>query len=203
MSTNCQPSSHGTVQRKKMEAAWSTLPREHHILQPIRVDRGDRLHGYYYRCRSTSRNFYKYIFFLFDVAITNAYILIKCSGRPCPFKDFRSFWLQLAKELIGEYCSHCHRGHGAVVHPHPFRHFPIRLDNDNRPRHPWGGPCALQCDTHHRRVLSPWYYRECGEWLVTHQTTVSCSDTYNYMFDFMWTSFSCCPYLWSVHYSLY
>ena len=44
-------------------------------------------------------------FFLLDVAITNAYILMMSSGRPCPFKDFKSFRLQLAKELIGEYCS--------------------------------------------------------------------------------------------------
>ena len=48
---------------------------------------------------------FMYFFFLFDVAIMNAYIAMKSSGRPSPFKDFKSFRLQLAKELIGEYCS--------------------------------------------------------------------------------------------------
>ena len=45
------------------------------------------------------------IFFLFDVAITNTYILLKSCGS-CPFKDLKSFRLQLAKDLIGEYCSY-------------------------------------------------------------------------------------------------
>ena len=71
------------------------------------VDRGDQLRGYYL-CRTKSRKFYKYIFyFLFDVAITNAYILYKhFHSHPSKsllfVKDFR---LQLAKELIGSYCS--------------------------------------------------------------------------------------------------
>ena len=45
-----------------------------------------------------AENFINIFFFLFDVAITNAYIHMKSSGRSCPFKDFKSFRLQLTKE---------------------------------------------------------------------------------------------------------
>ena len=170
MSTNCQPSSSGSVLRKQKDGSCVHVPCPESIISYNKfmggVDRGDQLRGYY-RCRSKSRKFYKYIFyFLLDVAITNAFILMKNFTSSCPFKDFKSFRLQLAKELIGEYCSRRRRGRGGtVIHPLPFRHYPIRLDDDNDgPRHP-RGPCALHRDIHHRRVLSTWYCRECGEWL--------------------------------------
>ena len=108
MSTNCQPSSCGTVRRRQKDGSSIEVPCPESIIRYNQfmggVDRGDQLHGYYH-CRSKSRKFYKYIFFfLFDVAITNAYILMKAAGS-CPFKDFKSFRLQLSKDLIGEYCS--------------------------------------------------------------------------------------------------
>ena len=113
-----------------------------------------------------AENFTSIYFFLLDVAITNAFILMKNFTSSCPFKDFKSFRLQLAKELTGEYCSRRRRGRGGtVIHSLPFWQYPIRLDDDNDgPRHP-RGPCALHRDIHHRRVLSTWYCRECGEWL--------------------------------------
>ena len=158
MSTNNQPSANGTVSRKQRDGSSLEVPCPASIISYNKfmggVDRGDQLRGYY-RCRSKSRKFYKYIFFfLFDVAITNTYILLKSSGS-CPFKDFKSFRLQLAKDLIGEYCSRRRRGRGGtVIHPLPFRHFPIRLDNDG-PRRP-RGTCALHRDVHHRRVSTTW-----------------------------------------------
>ena len=145
MSTNCQPSDSSTVQRKQKDGNSVEVPCPASIISYNRfmggVDRGDQLRGYY-RCRSRSRKFYKYIFyFLLDVAITNAYILMKSSGQS--FKDFKSFRLQLAKDLIWEYCSRHGRGHvGTVIHPLPFRHYPIRLDSNDKPRRP-RGPCAL------------------------------------------------------------
>ena len=169
MSTNSQPSSSGTVCRKKRDGSTIEVPCPAPIIHYNKfmggVDRGDQLRGYY-RCRSKSRKFYKYtFFFLFDVAITNAFILLKSSGS-CPFKDLKSFRLQLAEDLIGEYCSRRRRGRGgSVIHQLPFRHFPIRLDNNSDgPRRP-RGPCALHRDTNHRRVASTWYCRECDEWL--------------------------------------
>ena len=170
MSTTCQPSESGTVQRKQKDGSRVEVPCPASIILYNKfmggVDRGDQLRGYY-RCRTKSRKFYKYIFFfLLDVAITNAHILMKTSTSSCPFKGVKSFRIQLAKDLIGEYCSRRRRGRGGtVIHPLPFRHYPIRLgDSNDGPRHQCG-PCALHRNIHHRRVLSTWYCRECGEWL--------------------------------------
>ena len=58
------------------------------------VDRGDQLRGYYC-CRTKSRKFYKYIFyFLLDVAITNAFILMKKHTKAprWPSRTFGSSW---------------------------------------------------------------------------------------------------------------
>ena len=147
MSTNCQPSGSGTVHRKQKDGSSVEVPCPESILWYNtfmgEVDRADQLCGYNH-CRSKSRNFYKYIFFfLFDVAITNAFILMKNFASSCPFKDFKSFRLQLTKDLIGEYCSH------------PFWHYPVRLDDDDdRPRYP-RGPCALHRDIHYCTLEAP------------------------------------------------
>ena len=168
MSTNCQPSGSGTVHRKQMDGSSVEVACPESIICYNRfmggVDRADQLRGYY-RCRSKSRKFYIF-FFLFDVAITNTFILMKNFVSSCPFKNFKSFRLQLAKDLIGEYCSRRRRSHGgSVIHPLPFRHYPIQLDDDNNgPRH-LRGLCALHRDIHHRCVLSTRYCRECREWL--------------------------------------
>ena len=66
------------------------------------VDRNDQIR-WYYRVRSKCRKHYKYVFwFLFDLAITNAYILYKShpDHRRMTMLDFR---VTLAKELIGTY----------------------------------------------------------------------------------------------------
>ena len=102
MSTNYQPSGTGTVIRKQKDGTSVHIPCPESIISYKKfmggVDQGDQLHGYY-RCRSKSRKLYKYVFFfLLDVAITNAYILMK--HRSCPFKNIKSFQLQLAKDLI-------------------------------------------------------------------------------------------------------
>ena len=65
ISTNCQPSSCGTVNRKQPDGTSVEEPCPESIISYNKfmggVDRGDQLHGYY-RCRSKSRKFYKYIF---------------------------------------------------------------------------------------------------------------------------------------------
>ena len=40
------------------------------------VDRGDQLRGYY-TCRTKSRKFYMYIYFFYDVTVTNCYVVYK------------------------------------------------------------------------------------------------------------------------------
>ena len=186
MSTNCQPSSHGSVHRK-MEAAWKYLVQrasypttsswEEWIMEISCVTTADQEKAEIF------------ILFLFDAAIMNAYVLWSPLANLAPFKNFKSFRLQLAKELIGEYCSHRLWGRGGTVfHPLLFCHFPIRWQQQRHPR----GPCTLLHDTHHRRVLSTYLvllwvcivvvpYWWPIKWL-------SCSGTHDYMFDFMRTS---------------
>ena len=134
MSTKCQPSSCGTVNRKQRDGSSLEVPYPASIISYNKfmgeVDHGDQLHGYYC-CRSKSEKFCKYIFFLlFDMAISNACILLKSSGS-CPFKDLKSFRLQLVKDLIGEYCSSRRGGRGStIIHPLLFQYYPIRRDNE-------------------------------------------------------------------------
>ena len=87
------------------------------------VDKGDQFREHYH-CRIKSRKFYKYIYyFLFDVTTRNAFILyLGWSGATeITIKQFR---IQLAKELIGGYCSRYRAGYnGFLIKPLPFSHF--------------------------------------------------------------------------------
>lgn len=66
------------------------------------VDYDDQLRGYYH-VRLKCRKFYKYIFwFLFDVAVTNAFILCK-HYTDLGITDVRSFREKLAKALISSW----------------------------------------------------------------------------------------------------
>ena len=89
----------------------------------------------YYSCKTKSRKFYKYIFtFLLDVAITNAFILMKHYSSSSTFANIKAFSIQLAKELIGDYSSCCRRGRGGGINCSlPYRHFPIRQHDENNP----------------------------------------------------------------------
>ena len=85
MSTNCQPSSCGTVNRKQRDGTSVEVPCPESIISYSKfmggVDRGDQLCGYY-RCRSKSRN----IFFL----------SLCCGNHQClpPAQGFRLLPLQ-------------------------------------------------------------------------------------------------------------
>ena len=69
------------------------------------VDRGDQLRGYY-RCPTKVHKFYMYIyFFLKDICITNSYILYRQYSPTNALKTLLSFRHELAKKLIGDYCS--------------------------------------------------------------------------------------------------
>ena len=131
LSTTSQPAATGTVLGRPKDGTRVPVSCHDNIIHYNEymggVDRGDQLRGYCL-CRTKSRKFYKYIFyFLFDVAITNAYISYKLihpdpSKSLLPVKDFR---LQLAKELIGCYCFHRVPGRsGGVVRPLQLQHFP-------------------------------------------------------------------------------
>ena len=125
MSTNIQPSACGAVLRKQKDGSSIQVPCPESILSYNKfmegVDRGDQLRGYYH-CRTKSRKFYKYIFyFLLDVAIMNSYILTKHFTHSSSFKNLKSFRLQLAKGMVGEYCSRRRRCRGGnTIQPLPF-----------------------------------------------------------------------------------
>ena len=72
------------------------------------VDTGDQLRQYY-RVRSKCIKNYKYIYdFLFDVSITNAFILYSkyCpTTTPLSHQKQKIFRLRLAEQLIGQYCT--------------------------------------------------------------------------------------------------
>ena len=172
MYTNCQPSAAGTVLRRQLDATRMNVPCPEAVIQYNKhmggVDRGDQCRGYY-NCRMKSRKFYKYIFFfLLDVAITNAYILHKCyspSTTTRVFKTIKDFRLELAKELIGDYCSR--RRPGRIGGPHrsiPLRHFPVMLPSDGNPAKKKRGRCE-GCKNKRLRCDTSWFCNECQVWL--------------------------------------
>ena len=143
------------------------------------VDRGDQLRGYYH-CRTKCRKFYKYIFyFLFDAAITNAFILQKHFCRNPPHKTILEFRLQLAKELIGNYCSGLRPGCGASV----VRSLPLPLSHHHS--HEWPQPVS-QTQERQMFLLSRHQEMPHGHILVLSsvmfgcatQQTVSCCGTH-------------------------
>ena len=83
MSTNTQPTATGSVLRRQRDRSRTSVPCPEAVISYNSnmggVDRGDQLRGYY-NCRTKSRKFYKYIYFLLDVSITNAFILWKNFG---------------------------------------------------------------------------------------------------------------------------
>ena len=130
------------------------------------VDRGDQLRGYY-RYPIKTRKFYKYIFyFLFEVAITNAYILHKeYTTDPKKCKNIKAFRLMLADQLIGDYCTRQRSGRsGLHIRSLPLRHFPVKVTTGQSIKNR-GGRCVYCSHIRKRRSVSRWYCRECKLWL--------------------------------------
>ena len=160
LSTNAQATPPLSVERRQKDGTRRevTCPEAIVLYNKFMggVDRGDQ-NRRYYQVRLKSRKMYKYIFwFLFDVTIINAFILKQfalASGRKrLPLKDFR---VQLAKELIGDYCSRKQLGRPRVLPPATTsekRQLPQHF-----PRKAAKGRCRI-CHTHY----TTWYCAECG-----------------------------------------
>ena len=87
------------------------------------VDKGDQLRQYY-RIRTKCRKNYKYIFrFLFDVAITNSYILSLFAPTTMliSHQHLKAFCLRQADQLVGNYnsCKRLGRPCSRPAHPPP------------------------------------------------------------------------------------
>ena len=170
MSSNTQPSAKGLVLRRQKDHTRTPISCPESIVLYNKymggVDRGDQLRGYY-NCRTKSRKFYRYIFyFLFDVAITNAYILQKNFCPDSVHKNVKEFRLQLAKELIGDYSSRRRAGRKpSLITTLPLRHFPVRIrDETQKHRNFKRGRCA-HCRVSRSRTDTTWFCRECQVWL--------------------------------------
>ena len=118
--TNADPTSTCYVLRKNKDGTRSKVkcPKSIALYNQHMggVDRNDQLRGYYH-VRLKCRKYYKYIFwFLFDVAVTNSFILYK-QYINTNMKSVITFRTDLARELIGEYCSRKRPGRPSVCQP--------------------------------------------------------------------------------------
>ena len=161
ISTNSDPTQQTTVQRKARDGTSSTFccPESISLYNKFMggVDRNDQLRQYY-AIRMKGRKYYKYIWwFLFDVAVTNAYILCKNhTNLTVPsVKDFR---IDLAKALIGEYCSRKRIGRPSAIPPAQ------RFCEAHFPRRGAEKPHRCYYCHHHRgkkRHETVWYCNSC------------------------------------------
>ena len=162
IATNSDPTTSDTVQRKKRDGTSTAYSCPRSVSKYNRymggVDRNDQLRSYYH-VRLKSRKHYKYIFwFLFDLSITNAYILSQYlpEYRGKKLKDFR---VTLAQELIGSYTSRKRIGRPSITAPSATRvcqsHFPTKASGKyNR--------CHYCYKYKHERRSTVWYCSDCG-----------------------------------------
>ena len=167
LSTNAQPDEEKTVLRRQRDCSRVEVrcPAPMALYQKYMggVDRNDQLRQYYH-VRMKCHKFYRYIFwFLFESAVTNAYIL-HTHYSPVARQPLKEFRLELAKCLIGEYhTKKRHNRHAAPPTTLSIRHFPMKkhsgTTNTATPR----GRC-WHC-WHKRRPQqrrdTPWYCHEC------------------------------------------
>ncbi len=160
IATNSDPTTPETVTRKQKDGTSTPYPCPSSIALYNRhmggVDHNDQLRGYYH-VRLKCRKFYKYVFwFLFEVAVTNSYILCKehTDLRVNSIKDFRT---SLAKELIGEYSSRKRPGRPSILPPTRrfcHAHFPMRgAEKVHR--------CHYCHKYRHERHDTVWYCQDC------------------------------------------
>ena len=122
------------------------------------VDKSDQLRGYYAVRMKPTKN-YKYIFwFLFDLAIVNAFILhsrVPTVGKTLTLKEFR---VELAKQMIGSYNSRKYRGRPmAGETPNDTRR--KRVNVSHYPTRATQGRCWYCSST--KGKTTTWYCQEC------------------------------------------
>lgn len=158
MSTAHNPAATTTVRRKKGDGSITDVTAPKAIVDYNMymggVDRGDQYRKYY-QVRMKSRKSYKYIFwFLFEVCVLNSFVLYRyspCISRNLTYLDFRA---ELARQLIGEYCSRKRRGRPlSSSTPPPKRisvaHFPCKTKK---------GRCQ-----HCRKGWTVWFCGQCNK----------------------------------------
>ena len=127
ISTNAQSVPLSSVYRKQQNGTKKEYSCPEAVLQYNKfmggVDMNDQLREYY-SVRTKTRKNYKYLFwFVFDVAVTNAFILSKETGYVKTVKEFRS---SLGEQLLEGYCSRKRKGRRPTISSKKFceAHFP-------------------------------------------------------------------------------
>ena len=159
LSTNCQPHCEITVSRRQKNGNRVDVlcPEAIRLYNQFMagVDKNDQMRGYY-SVRTKSTKCYKYIFwFIFEVAVINAFILynrVPVVGKRMNLKEFR---VELAKQMIGSYNSRKHRGRPSSHNTSRRRkmklpHFPTKVSQ---------GRCRY-CNTTDGKTTT-WYCSEC------------------------------------------
>ena len=165
-SSNSDPKATDTVQRKQKDGTRTDISSPTSISLYNRymggVDLNDQLRGYYH-VRLKCRKYYKYIFwFIFDVAITNTYILCHYH-TDLGVKSTKDLRVDLAQALIGDYSSRKRLGRPSR-NPQPKRfcqhHFPTR--GASTPHR-----CYYCHNFRHERHATVWYCKDC-EFFLCH-----------------------------------
>ena len=136
MSSGHNPDHTRSVRRKKVDGSRVEVDCPECIVDYNKfmagVDKGDQYRGYYH-VRMKSRKCYKYIFwFPFEVCVLNSFILSRYSPCNHPNTTYLSFRTQLAKELIGTYCSRKHHIHTCTLVHYSLvcnaQHYPLKTN---------------------------------------------------------------------------
>ena len=118
------------------------------------VDYNDQLRQYYH-VRMKGRKYYKYVWwFLFDSAVRNAYVLCK-HHTYLSVPSLKNFRIDLAKALIGDYCSRKRPGCPSAT---PTAH---RLCEDHFPTKGASKPRRCFYCQHHRGKQRHETLRQC------------------------------------------
>ncbi len=125
------------------------------------VDRNDQLREYYH-LRLKSRKNYKYFFwFIVDVTLSNTYLLSKYDSHlKETYKNIKSFRVQLAKMLIGDYNSRKRRGRRTSlgVKRKRMTHFPKKSEDGKQHR------CHYHTTYLKARKDTTWFCPDCQEY---------------------------------------
>ena len=178
MSNATDPTEYTTVLRRQRDGTRIPIPCPMSVSKYNEkmgaVDTGDQLRGYY-RLRTKFRKFYMYVYsFLYDVAVTNSFILYKNFSPSPTIKTIKDFHLQLATELIGNYCSRRLPGRQSqVVRPLPLLHYPLKAEDGRR------GRCKYCYSVQKVRRDTRWFCNECNHWLCHQGKTTDCFITWH------------------------
>ena len=127
MVSNTQPSAFGSVLQQQKDHSCTPIPCPESIILYNKymggVDRGDQLRRYVLQLQDKEQ---KIFHLLFDVAITDSYILQKNFCPNNTIKNIKDYQLKLAMQLIGEYCSQ--RAGPVAIHPSTS---PVPLSSEN------------------------------------------------------------------------